>query len=57
MLAVPAVCHRQCIFSRSEALSKSVVPEVGRTASLGVVRTSRVAAKQKWAVGGDRRPC
>jgi len=39
-----------------DSLSRPVVPKVGGTAPLGVVRNSRRAVKQKWAVGGDRRP-
>jgi len=33
-----------------------VVSKVGGIAPLGAVRNSRGEVKQKWAVGGDRRP-
>ena len=35
-----------------KSLHSAVVPKVGGTATLGAVRNSRGAVKQKWAVGG-----
>jgi len=54
MRSLPKKVSAQADVQFADAIARllAVVPKVGDTVPLGAVRNSRVAVKQKWAVGG-----